>query len=56
MGLGWGLVLLILNILAVDFSNTLLPGCTVTINIQEEYALNHLAPELNTHSDVQKLN
>jgi len=51
-----GVVLLILNILAVGFSDTLLPDYTVTVNIQEEYALNHLASELNTHCDVQKWN
>jgi len=49
-----GIVVLILNILAVGFSDALLPDYTVTVNIQEEYALNHLAPELNTHCDVQK--
>jgi len=53
-GSGVGVVLLILNILAVGFSDTLLPDWTVTVNIQEKYALNHLAPELNTHCDEQK--
>jgi len=53
-GSGEGVVLLILNILAVGFSDTLLPDYTVNVNIQEEYALNPLAPELNTHCDVQK--
>jgi hypothetical protein len=53
-GSGVGVVLLILNILAMGFSDTLLPDYIVTINIQEKYALNHLAPELNIHCDEQK--
>lgn len=53
-GSGVGVVLLILNVLAVGFTDTLLPDYTVTVNIQEEYAPNGLAPELNTHCDVQK--
>ena len=51
---GVQVVLLILNILAVGFSDTFLPDDTVAVNIQEEWALNCLAPELNTHCDVQK--
>ena len=43
-----GVVLLILNILALGFSDTLLPDYTVTVNIEEEYALNRLPPTLNT--------
>jgi len=53
-GSGVGVFLLILNVLALGFSDTLLPDYTVTVNIQEEYALNRLAPELSTHCDVQK--
>jgi hypothetical protein len=53
-GSGVGVVLLIFNILAVGFSDTLLSDYTVTVNIQEQYALNCLASELNIHCDVQK--
>jgi len=49
-----GVVLLILNILAVGFFEALLRDYKWIVNIQEEQALNCVAPEINIHCNVKK--